>query len=183
MAEAVKQFFIGFLHPRTWLAAIIALVVAAIIGLAIGGSLVATLSGLTSSPDLSALVGSLKLTALGLFFVLLNVYTALVLGSVVPLIMVIVSGFIAGLIFALLSKKERVASKSIIGGLNIALIYMIIVIIAFIIWIIGFSGYTALYTAVVAILQGAPLDVLVTFLVVWWVSAIVSMLVLSMKHD
>jgi small-conductance mechanosensitive channel len=183
MAEAVKQFFVGFIHPRTWLAAILGLVIAAIVGLAIGGSLVATLSGITSSPTIGVLVSQLKTTALGLFLVVLDVYSALVLGSAVPLLIVVVSAFVAGLVFGILSKKERIASKSIVGGLNIALIYIVVVVIALIIWLVGFSTFTNLYNAVVTLLQGAPYDVLVTFLVVWWVSAIVSMLVLSVKHD
>jgi len=180
MAESVKQFFVGFLHPRTWIAAIIALVVSAVVGLAIGGWLIDTLTGLSLSP---AIIGELKGIALGVFFVILNVYTALSLGSIIPLVMVIVSGFIAGLVFALVSKKERVAAKSIIGGLNIAVIYLVIVVISFVVWVFGLSGgAVGVYNAAVAILQAAYLDVLVTFLIIWWVSAFVSMIVLSAKH-
>jgi hypothetical protein len=181
MAEAVKQFFVGFIHPRTWLAAILGLVVAAIAGLALAGTLIDTLVALGSLPP--TLISDLKGIALGVFLVVLFTYSALIGGSATPLIIVIISAFIAGLIFGLLSKKERVASKSIIGGLNIALIYMVIVVLATIVWLIGFSGFGALYTAVVTFLQGAPLDILVTFLVVWWVTTIVSMLILSVKHD
>lgn len=182
MAEAVKQFFVGFIHPRTWLAAIVGLVVAAVAGLALAGTLVDQIGTLLSLPPDA--VSQLKGIALNLFVTVLFVWTSLtVLGSATPLILVIVSAVIAGLIFGMLSKKERVGSKSIVGGLNIAFLYIIIVVIAVIIWLVGFSGFGALYTSVVTLLQGAPIDILVTFLVVWWVSTVVSMLVLSAKHD
>jgi hypothetical protein len=155
----------------------IALVVAAVVGLAIGGTLVDTLSGLLSAPDLAAL----KAIAMGLFFVLIFPVTPLLAGNAIPLVLVVVTGVIAGLIFGLLSKKERVASKSIIGGLNMALIYMILVVVVLVIWIVGISS-GIVWATVIGLLQSAPIDILVTFLVVWWVSAIVSMIVLSMKH-
>jgi hypothetical protein len=181
MAEAVKQFFVGFIHPRTWLAVIIALVIAAIVGLAISGSLVDTLSGIASLGLSQATIEALKAIAIGLFFVLLFPISALEAGSAMPLILVVVSGLIAGLIFGLLSKKERVASKSIIGGLNMAIIYMILVVVVLVIWIVGISS-GVVWATVIALLQSAPIDILVTFVLVWWVSAIVSMIVLNMKH-
>ena len=182
MAEAVKQFFVGFVHPRTWLAAIIGLIVAAVLGLALAGTLVDQVGTLLSLPP--TIVAQLKGIALQLFLTILFTYSSLVsLGSATPLILVIVSAVAAGLVFGALSKKERVASKSIVGGLNIAFIYIIIVVIAVIVWLVGFSGFGALYTSIVTLLQGAPIDVLLTFIVVWWVSAIVSVLVLSVKHD
>jgi hypothetical protein len=180
MAEAVKQFFVGFIHPRTWLAAIMGLVVAAIAGLALSGVLIDTLVSLGSLPP--TLVSDLKNIALGLFLTVLFTYSSLIGGSATPLIIVIVSAFIAGLIFGLLSKKERVASKSIIGGLNIALIYMVIVVVVTVIWLVGL-GSGVIMSTIVALLQAAPVDVLVTFLIVWWVSTIVSLLILSLKHD
>jgi hypothetical protein len=182
MAEAVKQFFVGFIHPRTWLAAIIALIVAAVAGLAIAGTLADQIGSLLSLS--STEVAQLKSIALGLFLTVLFTYSGLVtIGTATPLILVIVSGLVAGIVFGALSKKERIASKSIVGGLNIAFIYIIIVVVATIVWLVGFSGFGALYSSIVALLQGAPYDVLLTFIVVWWVTAIVSMLVLSVKHD
>jgi hypothetical protein len=178
MAEAAKQFVIGFIHPRTWLAVIIALIIAALIGLAISGTLVATLSSLSLS---AAIIGELQAIAFGLFLVLIFPVSALVAGNAIPLVLVIVTGFIAGLIFGLTSKKERVPSKSIVGGLDMALIYMILVVIVLVIWIVGISS-GVVWATVIGLLQSAPIDILVTFLVVWWVSAIVSMIVLSAKH-
>jgi hypothetical protein len=58
----------------------------------------------------------------------------------------------------------------------------VIVVVVFLVWWIGFTGIGPLYGAVVGLLQSVPLDILLTFLVVWWVSAIVSMIVLSAKH-
>ncbi|WXG44474.1 MAG: hypothetical protein WED04_10645 [Promethearchaeati archaeon SRVP18_Atabeyarchaeia-1] len=179
MAEAVKQFFVGFIHPRTWLAVIIALVVAAVVGLAISGTLIDTLTGLSLSP---AIIDQLKAIAAGLFFILIFPVSLLEAGTAIPLVLVVVTGLIAGLIFGLLSKKERVGSKSIIGGLNMALIYMLLVVVVLVIWIVGISS-GVVWATVIGLLQSAPIDILVTFLVVWWVSAIVSMLVLSVKHD
>jgi hypothetical protein len=179
MAEAVKQFFIGFLHPRTWLAAIIALVIAAIAGLAFSGTLIDTIGTLLGLG--SGIIDGLKTIAFGTFLAILLVYDALIAGSAIPLIMVIVSGAIAGLIFGLTSKKERVASKSIIGGLNISLIYLVITVIVFVIWSVGISS-GVVWATVISILQSVPIDILLTFLIVWWVSAIVSMIVLSAKH-
>jgi hypothetical protein len=181
MAEAVKQFFLGFIHPRTWLAAIIALVVAAVTGLALSGTLIDTLAALYGLGP--SIVDGLKSVAFGTFLVILLVYDTLVAGSALPLIMVIASAVVAGLVFGLTSKKERVASKSIIAGLNIAVIYLVIVVVVFLVWWIGFTGIGPLYSAVVGLLQAIPLDILLTFLVVWWVSAIVSMVVLSAKHS
>jgi hypothetical protein len=180
MAEAVKQFFVGFIHPRTWLAAIIALVVAAVAGLALSGTLIDTLAALYGLGP--SIVDGLKSVAFGTFLTIILVYDALVAGSAIPLIMVTVSALVAGLVFGLTSKKERVASKSIIAGLNIAVIYLVIVVVVFLVWWIGFTGIGPLYGAVVGLLQSVPLDILLTFLVVWWVSAIVSMIVLSAKH-
>ncbi|WXG44472.1 MAG: hypothetical protein WED04_10635 [Promethearchaeati archaeon SRVP18_Atabeyarchaeia-1] len=180
MAEAVKQFFVGFIHPRTWLAAIIALVVAAVAGLALSGTLIDTLGALYGLGP--AIIDGLKSVAFGTFLTILLVWDSLVAGSAIPLLMVIVSAVVAGLVFGLISKKERVASKSIIGGLNIAVIYLVIVVIVFLVWWIGFTGIGPLYSAVIGLLGAIPIDILVTFLVVWWVSAIVSMIVLSAKH-
>ena len=179
MAEAAKQFFVGFIHPRTWLAVIIALVIAAIVGLAISGSLVSTLSSLSLS---ALIIGELQAVAFGLFLVLIFPVSALIAGNAIPLVLVVVTGFIAGLIFGLTSKKERVPAKSIIGGLNMALIYVILVVVVLVIWIVGISS-GVVWATVISLLQSAPIDILVTFLVVWWVSAIVSMIVLSAKHE
>jgi hypothetical protein len=176
MAEAAKQFFVGFLHPRTWLAAIIALVVAALVGWAISGTVMSNLSFISSNLNSATLKGS----ALGLFEGMFLIYDAAVGGQYTPLITVIASGAIAGIIFGFTAKKERVASKSIIGGLDIAIIYLVIVVISFIIWTLGLGS---LYSNVVSVLQSVPADILLVLIVVWWVSAIFSMIVLSMKHD
>jgi hypothetical protein len=178
MSEAVKQFFVGFLHPRTWIAAIIALVFAALAGLALSGTLIDTIGSLLALPP--STINDLKNIAIGVFLSIFFVISALTSGSAVPLIMVIVSGVIAGLIFGLVSKKERVASKSIIGGLNIAVIYLVIAIVVFAIWAVGLGS--GLWPEIYLILTSVPLDIAATFFLVWWVSAIVSMIVLSAKH-
>jgi hypothetical protein len=179
MAEAGKQFVLGFIHPRTWLAVIIALVIAALVGLAISGTLVSTLSALPLSP---AIISDLQGIAFGLFFVLLFPVSAALGGNAIPLVLVAVTGLIAGLIFGLTSKKERVASKSIIGGLNMAILYLFFVLVVFVIWLVGL-GSGIVWASVYAVVTSAPVDVIATFLLVWWVSAIVSMIVLSAKHS
>jgi hypothetical protein len=190
MAEAVKQFFVGFIHPRTWLAVILGLVVATIGAVAVGGYLTDFFSTIISGIGggaLSTVTSYLSGVGFGSFSAMLFVYEYLIAGSAIPLVILLIGAIIAGLIFGLLSKKERVASKSIIGGLNIGLIYTLIVVVALVFWLnwslSTFAGFTALYNAVVLLLQAAYLDVLVMFLIVWWVSAIVSILILSVKHD
>jgi hypothetical protein len=190
MAEAVKQFFVGFIHPRTWLAALLGLVVAVIGAVAIGGALTGFFSTLLSSisgGSLSSVTSLLSAVGFGTFFAMLFVYSGLVAGTAIPLVILLIGAIVAGLVFGLLSKKERVASKSIVGGLNIGIIYTILVVVAIVFWanwsLSTFAGFTALYNAIVALLWAAPVDVLVMFLIVWWVSAIIAMLVLSVKHD
>jgi hypothetical protein len=190
MAEAVKQFFVGFIHPRTWLAALLGLVVAVIGSVAISGALTSFFSTVVSAlggGSLSAVTGYLSGVGFAVFSAMLFVYSSAVAGTFLPLIILLIGAIVAGLIFGLLSKKERVASKSIIGGLNIGIIYMLIVVVAVVFWLnwslSTFAGFTALYNAVVLLLQGAVVDVLVSFFIVWWVSAMISMLVLSAKHD
>nr|MDO8097587.1 hypothetical protein [Candidatus Njordarchaeota archaeon] len=185
MAEAVKQFFVGFIHPRTWLAAILGIVVAVITAVALGGALTSFFETIFTSlgGGYAAIAPYLESIGVGIFLAMLNVYTAAMSGSLTPLLVLVVGAVVAGLIFGLTAKKERVASKSIIGGLNIGIIYIAIVLVVYIFWISSWAGFTALYNAVIAYLTGLWLDVLVSFLIVWWVSAILSILILSMKHD
>jgi hypothetical protein len=192
MAEAVKQFFIGFIHPRTWLAAILGLVVA-VIGAAVVGSYLTSffstiLAGLTGG-SLSSVTSYLSTVGFGTFITMLFVYSSLINGTALPLVILLLGSIVAGLVFGALSKKERVASKSIVGGLNMAIIYTVLVVVAIVFWLnyslstFSTSSIGPLYSKVVLLLQAAPVDVLVMFIIVWWVSAIVSMLVLSAKHD
>jgi hypothetical protein len=190
MAEAVKQFFVGFIHPRTWLAALLGLVVAVIGAVAIGGALTDFFSTIVSGLGggaLSTVTAYLSGVGFGVFSAMLFVYTYASIGTFLPLVFLLIGSIVAGLIFGLLSKKERVASKSIVGGLNIGIIYILIVVIAVVFWLnwslSTFAGFTALYNAVVLLLQAAYLDVLVSFLIVWWVSAMISIIILSVKHD
>jgi LytS/YehU family sensor histidine kinase len=179
MAEAAKQFFVGFIHPRTWLAIIIALVIAAIVGLALSDTLASSLSGLSLTPQA---ISQLKGIAIGLFEVILFPVSALEAGEVVPIVLVIVTGVIAGLIFGLTSKKERVPAKSIIGGLNMAVIYIVLTLVVLVIWAVGITS-GVVWATVESFIKAAPIDILATFLIVWWVSAIVAMIVLSAKHE
>jgi hypothetical protein len=192
MAEAVKQFFVGFIHPRTWLAALIGLVVAVIGNIAIGGALTGFFSSLLSSltgGSIPAVTSQLSAVGFGTFVAMLFVYSSLVAGTALPLVILLIGSIVAGLVFGALSKKERVASKSIVGGLNMAIIYTVLVVVAIEFWLyyslstFSTSSIGPLYSKVVALLQAAPVDVLVMLIIVWWVSAIVSMLVLSVKHD
>jgi hypothetical protein len=184
MAEAAKQFFVGFIHPRTWLAALLGLVIAFIVALLIS-------VGLSGSADaLGQIASSLfagdtalaKALVQGVFSVMILPYTLLP-ATFTPIIVLVAGGLIGGLIFGLTSKKERVASKSIIGGLNISIIYLVIVVVALVFWLVGFSGFEAYGAAVWNFLQAVWVDILVSFLIVWWVAALIAMLILSMKHD
>jgi hypothetical protein len=184
MAEAAKQFFVGFIHPRTWLAALLGLVAAFVTALIVAFSFSAAGSALSEiANDLfggSTAAAEIYLT-LG-FGYMIQPYSLLSV-SLGPIIVLVVGGLVGGLIFGLTSKKERVASKSIIGGLNIAVIYLLITVVALVFWIVGFSGFEAYGTAVWNFLTALWIDILVSFLIVWWVAALISILILSMKHD
>jgi hypothetical protein len=185
MAEAVKQLFVGFIHPRTWLAAIIGIVAAVLTAVAIGGTLTDFFTTLFNNlgGGYAVIAPYLQSIGIGVFAAMLFVYTSAMSGSFLPLLVLMVGAIVAGLIFGLTSKKERVASKSIVGGFDIGIIYAVIVTVVYVFWTISFAGFTDLYNQVVAFLQLAPLDIFVSFLIFWWVSAIISMIVLSAKHD
>jgi hypothetical protein len=185
MAEAIKQLFVGFIHPRTWLAALIGIVAAVIMAVAIGGALTSFFTTLFTNlgGGYAALAPYLQGIGIGVFAAMLGAFSAAMVGSYIPLVVLLVGAIVAGLIFGLTAKKERVASKSIVGGFDIGIIYTVIITVVFVFWTTTFAGVTALYSAVIALLQGFPIDILVTFLIVWWVSAIISIIVLSAKHD
>jgi hypothetical protein len=185
MAEAAKQFFVGFIHPRTWLAAIIGIVAAVVTGLLLVGTLTSVIGTVyTQITGGTIPSGFLEATATPIFFAMITVYTALLGGGYQPLLVLLVGSVVAGLIFGLTAKKERVASKSIIGGLNIGVIYIAVVLVVYLFWISTWSGFTSLFQQVLAALTSALwVDIVVAFLIVWWVSAIISMIVLSAKHD
>nr|MDO8133533.1 hypothetical protein [Candidatus Njordarchaeum guaymaensis] len=190
MAEAVKQFFVGFIHPRTWLAALIGIVAAFLVAIALGSGLggvsglVTTVANQLFAGDLSLAASYLQSLAGPIFLFMLQPYTGIILSIYGPAIVLAVGGVVAGLLFGLTAKKERVASKSIIGGLNIAVIYLVIVGVALLIWGGAWTGSLGAFGAAAwAFIQALGLDMLVSFLVVWWVAAIISILILSMKHD
>jgi hypothetical protein len=185
MAEAVKQLFVGFIHPRTWLAALIGIVAAVLTAVAIGGALTSFFETIFNNlgGGYAALAPYLQSIGIGVFAAMLSVYSAAIAGSYLPLLVLLAGSIVAGLIFGLTAKKERVASKSIVGGFDIGIIYIVIVTVVFVFWTTTFAGFTLLYDAVIALLQAFPIDILVSFLIVWWVSAIVSMTILSVKHD
>jgi hypothetical protein len=184
MAEAIKQLFVGFIHPRTWLAALIGIVAAVITTVAISGYLTdfftTILNNIGGYPVLASYLQS---TGVVVFAGMIFVYSFASVGTYMPLLVLIVGASVAGLVFGFMSKKERVASKSIVGGFDIGIIYAVIVVVVYVFWTISYVGLTDLYNHVVALLQYAPIDILVSFLIFWWVSAIVSMIVLSLKHD
>ncbi|WXG44475.1 MAG: hypothetical protein WED04_10650 [Promethearchaeati archaeon SRVP18_Atabeyarchaeia-1] len=190
MAEAAKQFFLGFIHPRTWFAALIGIVAAVLTAVAMGGALTDFFSTIISGlggGSYSSVLSYLSGVGFGVFLAMLSVYSAAGVGSFLPLLVLLVGSVVAGLIFGLTAKKERVASKSIIGGFNLGIIYIALVVVAFVFWanwsLSTFAGFTALYHAVVTFLQTVPVDILVSFLIVWWVSAMMSIIVLSLKQD
>ena len=184
MGEAVKQLFVGFIHPRIWLSALIGIVAAVVTAVALSGALTDFFTTIFNNlPSYSTLAPYLQGIGIGVFAAMLSVYSAAMVGSYIPLVVLLVGAIVAGLIFGVTAKKERVASKSIVGGFDIGIIYIVIVTVVFVFWTTTFAGFTQLYNAVIALLQGFPIDILVSFLVVWWVSAIISMIILSVKHD
>jgi hypothetical protein len=190
MAEAVKQFFVGFIHPRTWLAALIAIVVAFIAAIALASGLgsvsgmVTTVANQLFGGDVGLATSYLQSLAGPIFLTMLQPYTGILVSVYAPLIVIVVGGVIGGLLFALTAKKERVASKSIIGGLNIAVIYLLLVGIALLIWGGAWTGSLGAFATLGwAFIKALGIDLLVSFLVIWWVAAIISILILSMKHD
>jgi hypothetical protein len=184
MAEAAKQFFVGFIHPRTWLAALLALVVAFLVALIVSAGFGATGSAVQDIANtlFAGDTGLAKTYVSSVFAFMIQPYT-LISATLTPVIVLVTGGLLGGLIFGLTSKKERVGSKSIIGGLNIAVIYLAIVVVALVIWTVGFSGFQAFGTSVYDFMSAIWIDMLVSFLVVWWVAALIAMLILSMKHD
>jgi hypothetical protein len=183
MAEGAKQFFVGLIHPRTWLAAILGIVCAVILSLALGGLLTDFVSNLISAPSTSLI----RTSSIGTVIALLGVFSAAMLGNIIPLAILCVAAVVAGLVFGATSKKERVGAKSFIGGFDLAIIYTVIMLIVYVIWwaLLGSTPtFTTLYQSLIATLTGAMVvDIVVAFVVFWLVSAILAMIVLSAKHD
>jgi len=190
MAEAVKQFFVGFIHPRTWLAALLGIVVAFIIaivlasGLGAATGMIQTVATQLFGGSIDLAIGYLKSLAGPIFLAMLQPYTGILLSVFSPLIVIVVGAAVGGLIFGATARKERVASKSIIGGLNIAVIYLLIIGLALLIWGGAWTGSLGGFaSAGWAFIKALGIDLLVSFLVIWWVAALISILILSMKHD
>jgi hypothetical protein len=187
MAEAAKQFFVGFIHPRTWLAAVLGIVGAVLAALALGGATTGFLASILQQWSSGQIPSSyIKGTAIGILFAMLNVWTGLLMGDITAFIVLIAGGFVAGFTFALLSKKERVASKSIIGGLNEAVIYTLVVLVVYVFWNGSFTyslaGLGSLaQQAWVQLTSDLLVSILVSFLVIFWISAMTSILILSLK--
>ncbi|WXG47174.1 MAG: hypothetical protein WED05_11040 [Candidatus Atabeyarchaeum deiterrae] len=187
MAEAAKQFFVGFIHPRTWLAALIGIFAALLTSFALSGLLtgfVSTLPGVGDPAVRAALQGMVT----SVFWIMLQSYTYLINAHYEALIVILIGAVVGGLIFGLTAKKERVASKGIIAGLNIAVIYILVTLVLWVFWTgiytYSVAGIWTLLSAAYNILVGSLLiDIIVSFVIVWLVSALIAILILSMKHD
>jgi hypothetical protein len=188
MAEGAKQFFVGLIHPRTWLAAILGIITAVILSLALGGLLSDFFGNLVSQLSGGAIPTTLiRTSSIGTVVLLMGVFSGAMAGSILPLAILCVAAVVAGLVFGATSKKERVGAKAFIGGFDLAIIYTVIMLIVYIVWwsfLGSWPGFSALYSSLIATLTGAMLvDIVVAFVVFWLVSAIIAMIVLSAKHD
>jgi len=184
MAEAAKQFFVGFIHPRTWLAAILALVAAFIVALLVSIGIGPTGSTITDIANtlFSGNTAIAKALVQGVFGFMILPYKYFSV-TLTPIIVLVAGGLVGGLIFGATSKKERVGSKGIIGGLNIAVIYLVVVVVSLVIWANGFSNLSSFGSNAWTFLNSIAIDMLFSFLIVWWVAALIAILILSMKSD